>query len=469
MTWHFNTFPPALRRIKVGTSTSKTSSATLTTTHMTSNTMGKHGDDGEDDWETADLQPTNPRLRPSAPAFQPRHLASQSGPSRLTSLPTSSASSSSGASQTPQAPVSRPFSSGQNQTPKLVSRQDPSRPGNFGPTFNAASNEQDARVQVRDESNVGEGGRGSTGQEGEAARGDGTPGEGETDGWFVPRPMTVRQLWESPAPIPQPTSPIPPLPSVRQILRRPQTQEPSKSSLRTPGPAKTYEEKEEAYRLARERIFGQGGQGGNGVSPGGSRSVSPQIGGNSPQVREKSLQKGDRNGFTSSITKSVSPDGQGTSTAYPTSPISSFDPNSNNPSTTNSDHIHTYNPSRFDNGNPNPIFSNQIQLNPNNFDPTRPHYDSSASTNSNLIHDPTKQRPQTYNPNPQPYSPNSQLYNPNPQLYNPNSQLYNPSPQLYNPSPFPTSQESPHQRFSTPPLNGVLRQPRGPGGMGFGR
>ncbi|RXK37017.1 hypothetical protein M231_05724 [Tremella mesenterica] len=459
--------------------------------------MGKHGDDGEDDWETvrllitldnshhyslhawtvvvvvvimimvpgcsscpvlnlqADLQPTNPRLRPSAPAFQPRHLVSQSGPSRLTSLPTSSASSSSGASQTPQAPVSRPFSSGQNQTPKLVSRQDPSRPGNFGPTFNAASNEQDARVQVRNGVLTSEGSKGSNGQEGEAARGDGTPGEGETDGWFVPRPMTVRQLWESPAPIPQPTSPIPPLPSVRQILRRPQTQEPSKSSLRTPGPAKTYEEKEEAYRLARERIFGQGGQGGNGVSPGGSRSVSPQIGGNNPQVREKSPQKGERNGLTSSITKSVPPDGQETSTAFPTSQISLFDPNSNNSSMSNLDHGHTYNPSRFDNGISNPIFSNQTGFNPNNLNPLQPHYDSSTSTNSNLIHDPNNQRPQTYNPNTQ--------------LYNPNSQLYNPSPQLYNPSPFPTSQESPHQRFSTPPLNGVLRQPRGPGGMGFGR
>ncbi|WRT70914.1 uncharacterized protein IL334_007913 [Kwoniella shivajii] len=162
----------------------------------------------EDDWETADITLSSksnkailpPSLRPQAASFQPR----------------------------PSQPQSQPQSSIQ---PALHTRNQPT----------ASSSRQPGLLQRRDTPDKVE----------------------EDDDWFRGnKPMSNRQIWDSanarpaqaqilsPQPIPGPKL---------QLLRRPVSSSPSSNDSSKGGiKAKTLEEREEEYRLARERIFGSG-------------------------------------------------------------------------------------------------------------------------------------------------------------------------------------------------------------------
>ncbi|WVR08796.1 hypothetical protein IAU60_005854 [Kwoniella sp. DSM 27419] len=174
----------------------------------------------EDDWETAEITAPVPKasLRPTAVSFQPRP---SSGPSS-SGGPSNSQASSSRAPVLLQRPV---------QVPPVA---------------------RDARD--------------------------------EGDDWFRgSKPMSNRQIWDSAntrtsAPAVQIISPQPlPQPKV-QLLRRPASSSPSGSGpeggQKGPNRVKTLEEREEEYRLARERIFGPSqDEPGPSVAGGGSASA----------------------------------------------------------------------------------------------------------------------------------------------------------------------------------------------------
>ncbi|WWC98373.1 hypothetical protein V866_005264 [Kwoniella sp. B9012] len=174
----------------------------------------------EDDWETAEISLPSaslssktaplPSLRPQAQTFQPR--PSQPNPPQR---------------QQPQTQAS----SSHPQQPTLLQR----RP----------NPQQQQQQQENDEG----------------------------DDWFRGnRPMSNRQIWDSANSRPTPTqiiSPLPlPTPKV-QLLRRPASSSPSNNEGANKGgngKMKSLEEREEQYRLARERIFGPESGSGSGAS-----------------------------------------------------------------------------------------------------------------------------------------------------------------------------------------------------------
>ncbi|WVW80663.1 hypothetical protein I302_102649 [Kwoniella bestiolae CBS 10118] len=204
--------------------------------------MGSNITDAEeDDWETAEISlpssskpapPPLPSLRPQAQTFQPRpSQPAQQG--TFTRYP-----------QQPQA--------GSSRQPMLLRRPTPQQPAD-------------------DE-------------------------DGDGDDWFRrDKPMSNRQIWDSANSRPAPTqilSPEPlPMPSPKvQLLRRPASSSPSNIDQANKGGSKmkSLEEREEQYRLARERIFGssseeqvqtqsQEGKISRGSSGGGKARGSPSI------------------------------------------------------------------------------------------------------------------------------------------------------------------------------------------------